>query len=86
MFVTRNPTQQERDILADLLRHGRMAQNLTQEQLADLIGCSPHWISDIERGKCNLNWRDALHYAAIVQLDPIVFAKEAGLRVPVSTR
>lgn len=83
MFVRRKPTQTERNLLADLIRRGRNAQNLTQEQLSHFLGCSLHWINDIEQGKCDPTWRDALHLAAIVKLDPIVFAEEAGLYVPI---
>ncbi len=86
MFVRRKPTQQERYLFADLIRHGRTAQHLTQEQLSSFLGCSLHWMNDIEQGKCDPTWRDAFHLAAIVKLDPIVFVKEAGLHVPVSAR
>lgn len=85
MFYRRIPTQAERYILADLLRHGRDAQDLTQQQIAELLNCSVHWVSDMEQGKCVPNWRDVLHYAAIINLDPIVFAEEAGLRVSLSS-
>ena len=86
MFVRRTPTQLERDILADQLRRCREKQNFSQEQLSSFLGCSAHWISDIEQGKCNPNWRDVLHLAAIVKLDPATFVEEAGLHVPISTR
>lgn len=85
MFTRRIPTQAERYILADLFRHGREAQGLTQQQISDLLDCSLHWVSDIELGKCDPNWRDAFHFAAIVKVEPIVFAKEAGLLVSVPT-
>lgn len=40
MFMRRIPTQEQRYILADLLRHGREAQDLTQQQISDLLDCS----------------------------------------------
>ncbi|WP_083491049.1 MULTISPECIES: helix-turn-helix domain-containing protein [unclassified Oscillibacter] len=83
MFMRRIPTQEQRYILADLLRHGREAQDLTQQQISDLLDCSLHWVNDMEQGKCDPSWRDAFHYAAIIKLDPIVFAEEAGLRVSI---
>lgn len=83
MFMRRIPTQEQRYILADLLRHGREAQDLTQQQISDLLDCSLHWVNDMEQGKCDPSWRDAFHYAAIITLDPIVFAEEAGLRVSI---
>lgn len=86
MFVKRTPSPAQRYILADLLRRGRTAQNLTQEQLSSFLECSLHWINDIEQGKCDPNWRDTFHLAAIVKLDPIVFVEEAGLHVPISAR
>lgn len=86
MFVRRTPTQAQRYLVGDMLRHCREDLHLTQEDLSAFLGCSPHWISDIEQGKCNPNWRDVLHLAAIVELDPIRFAGEAGLNVPISTR
>lgn len=86
MYVRRIPTQAQRYLVGDMLRHCREDLHLTQEDLAAFLGCSPHWISDIEQGKCNPNWRDVLHLAAIVKLDPIRFAEEAGLNVPISTR
>lgn len=86
MFVRRTPTQAERNHFADMLRHCREKLNITQEQLSSFLGCSPHWISDIEQWKCNPNWRDVLHLVAIVKLDPVHFAEEVGLRVPISAR
>ena len=86
MFVRRIPTKADRCRFGNLLRHCREEQHLTQEDLADFLGCSPHWISDIEQGKCNPSWRDAIHLVAIVKLPPIRFAEEAGLNVPISTR
>lgn len=86
MYVRRIPTQAQRYLVGDMLRHCRDDLHPTQEDLAAFLGCSPHWISDIEQGKCNPNWRDVLHLAAIVKLDPIRFAEEAGLNVPISTR
>ena len=86
MFVRRIPTKADRSRFGDLLRHCREEQHFTQEELAAFLGCSPHWISDIEQGKCNPSWRDAIHLSAIVKLDPICFAEEAGLHVPISTR
>ena len=83
MFMRRIPTQEERYILADLFRHGREAQSLTQQQISDLLGCSLRWVNDMELGKCDPNWRDAFHYAAIVKVEPIIFAEEAGLLVSV---
>ena len=83
MFSRRTPSQAERRILADLFRHGREAQKLTQQQISELLNCSLHWISDMEQGKCDPTWRDAFHYAAIIRLDPIVFAEEAGLHVSI---
>lgn len=86
MFMRRIPTQAERYLLADMLRRCRTELHITQEQLSSFLGCSVHWINDIEQGKCNPNWRDVLHLAAIVKLEPIVFAEEAKLHVPISTR
>ena len=86
MFVRRKPTQAERNLLADLIRHGRTKQNLTQEQLSFFLGCSLHWINDIEQGKCDPTWRDTLHLAAITRLDPLVFVEEAGLHIPLPIR
>ena len=86
MFVRRIPTQADRYRFGDLLGHCREEQHFTQEELAAFLGCSPNWISDIEQGKCNPSWRDAIHLSAIVKLDPICFAEEAGLHVPISTR
>ena len=84
MFVRRRPTQEERNLLADMIRHGRTERNLTQEQLSAFLGCSLHWMNDIEQGKCDPTWRDVLHLAAIVKLDPAKFAEGAGLHVPIS--
>ena len=83
MFMRRIPTQAERYLLADLFRHGREEQGLTQQQISDLLNCSLRWVSNMELGKCDPNWRDAFHYAAIVRVEPIVFAEEAGLIVSI---
>lgn len=85
MSTTRRPSQPERYALADAIRHGREAQNLTQEQVAAIIGCSRRWIQALELGKGNPNWRDTVHLMAALEIEPTELAGEVGLDVPVSS-
>ena len=86
MFITRRPSRSELNLLGKLLRNARDVQGYTQEMVAETLGCSVHWVSDIERGKSHPNWRDVIHYAMIVKLDLTLFIEEAGLNVLVSSR
>lgn len=51
MFITRRPSRSELNILGKLLRNARDVQGYTQEMIAETLGCSVHWVSDIEQGK-----------------------------------
>ena len=49
MFSRRTPTQKEMELFGELIREARKGWKLTQEDLAELMGCSLRWISRIER-------------------------------------
>ncbi len=40
--------------IGEIIRFLRKSKNLSQEQLSDLIGCTREFISQLERGKCNV--------------------------------
>lgn len=86
MYNTRRPDQSDRYTLADALRHGREAKGLTQERLSEIVGCTRRWIQTIELGKGNPNWLDMVRFMAILEIDPMEFARETGLEIPVNSR
>ena len=84
MFKKRTPNQAQRDALGAMIRGARKSRRLTQEELAEAMGCSPHWINRIEHGKSGPNWVDAFHLAVLLELDPAKILEEAGVDVRVS--
>jgi transcriptional regulator with XRE-family HTH domain len=63
------PVKQE-DVLADLVRETRKLRGLSQIELADAVGMSQRWVSDIERGHTKNPRREHLHaLAAALKMD-----------------
>lgn len=85
MFKKRTPSQQQRDVLGEWIREARKDFGFTQETLAELAGCSPHWINRIESGKSDPNWLDAFRLVVILELNPKEILEEAGVDVSVYT-
>lgn len=79
MATKRKPTKQDRYILAGLIWHGRDKLHCTQQEVADGLGCSLRWISDIERGRANPTWKDALHLFILLGIDLNDFAEKTGV-------
>lgn len=48
-----------------MLRELRVKEKLTQEDLAELLGCTPQQISAIELGKANLTVKKAKELASL---------------------
>lgn len=86
MSIKSRPNQSDRYALADAIRHGREARRLTQEQLAEIVGCTRRWIQTLELGKGNPNWLDTIRIMAALGIDPAEFAQGVGLYVPVHPR
>ena len=61
------------DVLKEIgerLRGHRKSLNLTQAQMADLLGMSLNFYGDIERGKCRLSIEKIILLYKKVDLDP----------------
>ena len=86
MFSRRTPTHKEMELFGELIREARKGWKLTQEDLAELMGCSLRWISRIERGKSSPNWRDTICLMEILGLSLEEVVKKVELNVPVLTR
>jgi len=56
-----------------MIRGGRFKKNLTQKQLAKLIGAKPHHISEMEHGKRTIGKKMAMKLAKIFDVDYRVF-------------
>ena len=85
VFQTRTPNYRQMELFGCMIRNARKHLGFTQEELAEAVGCSPHWINKIECGKSNPNWADAFRFAVILGLEPIKILEEAGIDVPVLT-
>ena len=83
MVLRRLPSQVQREIFGDMIRRARNRLGLTQENLAELMSCSAHWIHKVELGKSDLNWMDTLHLTVILDLDPAKILEEVGTHAPV---
>lgn len=83
LVLRRLPSQVQREIFGDMIRRARNRLGLTQENLAELMSCSAHWIHKVERGKSDLNWMDTLHLTVILDLDPAKILEEVGTHAPV---
>lgn len=57
----------------------RKNQNLTQEELAELLDLSRRWIQKVESGRSNLNWLNLLQLMAVLELNPTDLAREVGI-------
>ncbi|MEY8387713.1 helix-turn-helix transcriptional regulator [Oscillospiraceae bacterium 38-13] len=76
MFKRRIPTQVQRECFGRAVHDARIRCGLSQEKLAEVLECSPHWINNVERGKSNLNWKDTIHLLSILKIDPEELTKE----------
>jgi len=47
--------------IARLVREVRKEQGLTQVELAELVGCGPRFVVELEQGKATLQWGKVLH-------------------------
>ena len=74
------------ELFGELIREARKGWKLTQEDLAELMGCSLRWISRIERGESSPNWKDTICLMEILGLSLEEVVKKVELNVPVLTR
>ena len=49
-------TEEERKLIGRPIRDSRYAEKYTLEQLAEIIGCSPKHLGDVERGTVSASW------------------------------
>lgn len=84
MCIINKPNSEQRKVLGDTLRQARRAQGLTQEQVAEYLGCSRRWITAIELGKSNPNWLDVIRLLALLGIEPVMLCREVERDVAVS--
>ena len=82
MFKRRIPTQTQKERFGRAIREARTRCGLTQEELAEMLECSSHWVNNVELGKSNLNWRDTIYLMSILKLEPSDLAREVKLQTP----
>lgn len=63
--------------IGERLRHLRRARGLTQAVLAHLVGRSPRWLMDVERGVVDPRMSDAARLAAALGVDLSDIARES---------
>jgi transcriptional regulator with XRE-family HTH domain len=66
-------------LLGKALRDLRLEKSLTQEELADLAGVHPHYISDIERGLRNPAIANLTYLAYALEISTAELLQTAGL-------
>ncbi len=76
------PTESQLQLLGRAIRHAREAAGLTQEELAEIIDCSPRWVQKLERGKSNPHWMTLLQFCALLGIDTRTLEEELGLGSP----
>lgn len=81
MFKKRTPDPAQKRALGQVIRAARNSLGLTQEQLAELMGCSVRWLIEVEGGKSCFNCMDTIRLLAALGLDPIEVAEEVGIHV-----
>lgn len=84
MFNRHSISKETKKALGRVIMAHRKEQGLTQQEVAEKLGWSMHWISNIENGNGVLNEVDTILLLAVLKLDPEIVAEEAGLLVPVS--
>ena len=57
------------------IRQARLAKGMTQEQLAEKVGLSNEWISQLEKGK-KLPLETLMKFASVLERDPNYFLME----------
>ena len=75
-----------RHALGTVIHETRKHQELTQEELSELIDVSRRWIQKIESGESDVNWLNLLQLMVVLDLDPADLVKEVEIVVPVSAR
>ncbi len=66
--------------IGEEIRKGRVAVNLTQEKLAEMLNISAVHLSNIERGKTKLSFDVAVNISKILQLPmDVMLSGEVGL-------
>ncbi len=53
----------------ELIKKRRIEKNLTQQEVADKIGISRNYLSDIENGRYNPSFKRAIQLATLLEID-----------------
>ncbi|MCI8624017.1 MAG: helix-turn-helix transcriptional regulator [Provencibacterium sp.] len=72
-----------RHALGVTIRKKRKSQDLTQEELSELVDLSRRWIQKVESGRSNPNWLNFLQIMVVLELDPTDLAREVGIVVSI---
>ena len=72
--------EQRREVIATRIRTARRLRDLTQEQLAELMGCSRIKINRVERALTDLTMPEADLLAQVLHLPVAYFFGEAELQ------
>lgn len=74
------PTEDQLSVLGDTIHYAREAAGLTQEQLAEIIDCSPRWVQKLESCKSNPHWLTLMQLCALLDIDARALQKDLGLK------
>ncbi len=85
MYKRRTPTPEQRRGFGNIIRDEQKTCGFTQEDLAGILDCSPHWITNIECGKSDPTWLDALRLISALKLDVEKILEVVNGNVPVSS-
>ena len=59
--------------IGSLIRQRRQELGLSQSQLANMLGCRGHWISQLENGRVNFPVKRWEKYADVLRIDKTAF-------------
>lgn len=65
-----------------VLRDLRLEAGLTQEQIAEMLGISPNYVSSVERGVRAPSWKLLVRYANAIGTNVVTLLREAGFLEP----
>lgn len=73
------PTEAQLSVLGDTIHYAREAAGLTQEQLAEIIDCSPRWVQKLESCKSNPHWLTLMQLCALLDINIRELEEKLGL-------
>ena len=81
MSFDSKPTKEQKQLLGLLIYRCRTSAGMTQEELAELLECTPRWVQKMESAQSNPNWTTLIKIMELFQISPAQIAEEADIHV-----